>query len=298
MIKKTIFCGCLAFGAIMAACSGKTDTPNIVAPTTFADSISSYYGILRGIQEANMIDAMPDSIKKDVDVEQLLEGVRTVLFADTAASFQQGILIGNECLQLISEGKAAGIDINAEQLFANFAKALREGKADSTKMEELRPVIEGLMTRYGATLQAHQTEQQVKLQSQLNDIFAEKVKEAKSLLDSVKSADPSIVTTESGLSYKVIERGNGATLTEGATGTAILTYRLPDGTILASSEGQFAPVPAQAMMPGLMEAFTTLPGGTKATLYIPYQLAFGEQGDSRIGVMPGQMIVVDIEIAD
>lgn len=296
MIKKTLYCGCIA--AIVTACSGKTDTPAVVEPTTFADSISSYYGTLRGIQEANMLDAMPDSLKKDVDIEQILEGVRTVLFADTAASFQQGILIGNECLQVISDGKAAGVDINAEQLFAHFAKALREGKADSARMEELRPVIEGLMKRYGAALQAHQTEQQVKLQSQLNDIFAEKVKEAKSLVDSLKAADPSVVTTESGLTYKVIERGNGATLPDGATASAIITYRLPDGTILATSQGQYAPVPAQAMMPGVVEAFSTLPAGTKATLYIPYQLAFGEQGDSRVGVMPGQMIIVDLEIAD
>ena len=76
----------------------------------------------------------------------------------------------------------------------------------------------------------------------------------------------------------------------------IYTGRLIDGTEFDSSKGQPAAFRADRVVPGFSEALTTLPAGTKATLYIPENLGYGQQNAGSIE--PGSTLVFDIEIVE
>lgn len=90
-----------------------------------------------------------------------------------------------------------------------------------------------------------------------------------------------VLCTESGLQYKIIEKGNGKI--PNATDYISFHYRVKtiDGNILNDSYSiQNTPfnVRADMLMKGMVEAITMMPLGSKWTLYVPYNLAYGEKG--------------------
>lgn len=92
--------------------------------------------------------------------------------------------------------------------------------------------------------------------------------------------------TDTGLQYYIIEEGTGPVPSPGQNISAHYFGVLQDGTEFDSSfsrgkEFSF-PVGMGRVIPGWDEAFTTLPVGTKAVLFIPSALAYGEQGNAVI----------------
>lgn len=88
-----------------------------------------------------------------------------------------------------------------------------------------------------------------------------------------------VVTTASGLQYRVLTMGTGEKPT--ATQTVIVDYegRLVDGTVFDSSyeRGEPASFAVNQVIAGWTEALQLMPEGSKWELFIPYQLAYGEQ---------------------
>ena len=86
-----------------------------------------------------------------------------------------------------------------------------------------------------------------------------------------------VVTTESGLQYKVIKEGKGEVPT--ATSTVKVNYKgtLIDGTEFDSSYKRNEPTTFRAnqVIKGWTEALTMMPVGSKWELYIPQELAYG-----------------------
>lgn len=92
-----------------------------------------------------------------------------------------------------------------------------------------------------------------------------------------------VITTASGLKYIVHQTGTGAKAQTGQVVSVNYYGALMDGTMFDNSfergqELQF-PVGQQQVIAGWDEAFTLLPVGSKATLIIPYALAYGEAGN-------------------
>ena len=112
-----------------------------------------------------------------------------------------------------------------------------------------------------------------------------------------------VTTTESGLQYEVIKKGDGAVYqapTEGAPPANkqfMVHYKgtLIDGTEFdASPEGQTVPMTLQ-VIPGFKEALTSMPVGSKWKLYIKPDLAYGEQ---RRGpdIKPNSTLIFELEL--
>ena len=91
--------------------------------------------------------------------------------------------------------------------------------------------------------------------------------------------------TASGLQYRVIKEGEGASPT--ATDIALVTYtgRLPDGTVFDSNEGrQPTPMPLAdgALVKGFTEGLKLMRKGAKYQFRIPPELGYGAEAQGSI----------------
>jgi FKBP-type peptidyl-prolyl cis-trans isomerase len=73
---------------------------------------------------------------------------------------------------------------------------------------------------------------------------------------------------------------------------------LVDGTVFDSSvqRGQPIEAPLNRVIPGWTEGLQKIKQGGKIRLYIPSQLAYGDNG--RPGIPPGATLIFDIELLD
>jgi FKBP-type peptidyl-prolyl cis-trans isomerase len=114
------------------------------------------------------------------------------------------------------------------------------------------------------------------------------------LAENAKKKD--IVTTASGLQYKVITAGSGES--PKPTDQVSVNYRgtLLDGTEFDSSykRGQPATFPVNGVIPGWQEALVLMKPGSKYELYIPPKLAYDLE--SPPSIPPGSMLKFEVEL--
>ncbi|GGF79078.1 FKBP-type peptidyl-prolyl cis-trans isomerase [Alteromonas lipolytica] len=108
-----------------------------------------------------------------------------------------------------------------------------------------------------------------------------------------------VQVTESGLQYEVVTAGDGAVPTADSTIRAHYHGTLIDGSVFDSSydRGQPAEFPVGGVIKGWTEALQMMPVGSKWRLYIPHDLAYGEQGAGG-AIAPYSTLVFDIELLD
>ena len=114
----------------------------------------------------------------------------------------------------------------------------------------------------------------------------------------VALAQPTPVTTASGLVYESLKEGAGDS--PKATDTVKVHYK---GTFLDGKEfdssykrGEPAVLPLQGVIPGWQEGIQLMPVGSKYKFWIPAKLAYGEQAPPMIG--PNQMLIFEVELID
>lgn len=107
-----------------------------------------------------------------------------------------------------------------------------------------------------------------------------------------------VVTTASGLQYKIITKGTGEIPT--ATQRVKVNYRgtLIDGTEFDSSykRNQPATFACNQVIKGWTEALTMMPVGSKWELYIPQELGYGERESGQIP--PFSTLIFEVELLE
>lgn len=106
-----------------------------------------------------------------------------------------------------------------------------------------------------------------------------------------------VVTTESGLQYRIIKEGRGAIPT--STDRVKVNYKgtLIDGTEFDSSYSRNEPSVFQAdrVIRGWTEALTMMPVGSTWEIYIPYNLAYGTSAQGQ-HIKPFSALVFEVEL--
>ncbi len=105
-----------------------------------------------------------------------------------------------------------------------------------------------------------------------------------------------VVTTPSGLQYKVLEKGTG-TAKPTDTDVALVEYegKLLNGTTFDKSQ-QPTPMPVAGVVPGFSEALKLMPKGSKYRVWIKPSLGYG---DKATGPIPANSaLVFDIKLLD
>ena len=106
---------------------------------------------------------------------------------------------------------------------------------------------------------------------------------------------PGVVTTASGLQYKVLSAGSGAKPTD--TDVALVNYegRLLDGTVFDKSQ-QPTPFPVTGVVKGFSEGLKLMPKGAKYRFWIKPELGYGEKSTGPIPA--NSTLEFDVELLD
>ncbi len=180
--------------------------------------------------------------------------------------------------------KKQNVDLNPDALFTGLKEALSGKEAALSKEEREK------------TLQAFQKEMMEKQIAASKEAATKNAAEGEKFLAENKKKD-GVKTTASGLQYKVLKEGSGASPKE--TDTVVTNYRgtLIDGTEFDSSYKRNEPAsfPVNRVIKGWTEALQLMKPGAKYQLVIPAALAYGERGAGQL-IGPNATLIFDVEL--
>ena len=259
------------------------------------DSLSIAIGAGMGSGICSQINSIPDSAyKAKLSKDEIIEGIEYVLAIDTAnVGKTAGISMGLQLAGQIMQFEKMGAKVDRKKLLEEFAKAL---KADSTSMETLNEYNTFLQMANGKLQEAAHQKRLAELEKSPEAIQGTKTGEA--FINKKKQEDAEIKTTASGLSYKIINEGEGAKATDDDFVKVIYKGSLIDGTVFDDSNGEAREFPVRGVVPGFAEGIKLLGKGGKATLYIPGKLGYGVHGQPAAGIGRNQMLVFEVEVKE
>lgn len=193
------------------------------------------------------------------------------------------------------QGYAVGVDLARNlkrQGVVAEADALARGLQDELSGASLLMNEDDLQ----ASLNAFQAEVKQRRARPVNDLAIDNRKKGEAFLSENKTKE-GVVTLPSGLQYKVLKEGSGRKPTE--SDIIAVNYRgsLIDGTVFDNSYGrpQPASLKLSGVIPGWGEALKLMPVGSKWQLFVPSDLAYGEQGVRR-KIGPNETLIFEIDL--
>ena len=193
-------------------------------------------------------------------------------------SYALGLGIGQQLAQMGAN------DISAED-FAQAIKDVLGGKDLKVSHREAQTIVQDYFAKQEQKLQE---ERQVKGK-------AHKEAGEKYLAENAKKEG--VKTLKSGLQYQVLKEGNGKKPTAKDTVKCHYEGFLIDGTVFDSSvqRGEPATFPLQQVIAGWTEGLQLMQEGAKYRFFIPYRLAYGENG-AGASIPPFSALVFDVEL--
>lgn len=140
--------------------------------------------------------------------------------------------------------------------------------------------------------------QRAKLEGERQEKAAGNLAEGQAFLEENRQRD-AVSVTDSGLQYEVLSEGDGPQPTESDTVVVHYEGTTIDGTVFDSSYERDNPatLPLNGVIQGWQEGLQLMKEGAKYKLYIPAQLAYGEQGaGGRIG--PNEALIFEVELLE
>jgi FKBP-type peptidyl-prolyl cis-trans isomerase FklB len=170
--------------------------------------------------------------------------------------------------------------------------AFSAGVRDAIAGGELKMSDEEIMS----TLQAYQQKQMAERQVESQALAETNRKEAEAFLAENASAE-GVVVTDSGLQYKVLAEGDGASPSESDTVEVHYEGTLLDGSVFDSSyqRGETVSFPVNGVIEGWTEALQMMKVGSKWKLFIPSELAYGPGGAGQM-IGPNAALVFEVEL--
>jgi FKBP-type peptidyl-prolyl cis-trans isomerase len=160
----------------------------------------------------------------------------------------------------------------------------------------LRPIKKGSLTTLwigvviiaaaGAAIAYKGTTRQVAMAEPASEFLARNAKKS------------GVVTTPSGLQYRVIEEGQGPK--PQPTDMVVVDYegKLANGETFdaSASHGGPATLPVGGLIPGWVEALQLMSPGAKYRFWIPPQLGYGETGAGNGVIPPNALLTFDVKL--
>lgn len=283
-MKKTIL-GLGVMALLLGSASCGNNKSYSAEDKLMGDSLSLAMGRVMGAQVKQGMDReIQMNGHANLNVQKVLRGMEAVLYADTTdhESYITGMQVGLTLMQQpVKMMEGQGFPADPELILKGFREAVSE---DSVSMEKYWEQYSDL-DRRSKDMAA---QREIVKNGELGTAF----------VDSVKKADSEVKTTETGLSYKIINVGEGALATP--NDTVLVNYKgsLIDGTVFDDhSEGDPQKFVLSGVVPGFSEGLSMLGEGGKAVFYIPGDLGYGNNGQPRAGIGPNATLVFEVEVA-
>lgn len=177
--------------------------------------------------------------------------------------------------------------LNIEAIIAGFSGSMRDGEVLFDE-ETGKAILTAFMTKKQAEKQG---EQSIEFAGNLeagNQFLAENANQE------------GVVVTESGLQYKVVTEGTGAKPIDGDKIKVNYEGKLINGTIFDSSYERGEPIEfnINQVIPGWTEGLKLMSTGSTYILYIPQDLAYGENVRPDGPIEPFSTLIFKVELLE
>ena len=174
-----------------------------------------------------------------------------------------------------------GGEANIDDLIAGFIQAI---KGDSAAMKMTPETAQQYLQTYFVEASAKEAAQN---------------KEAGEKFLAENKTKEGVITTESGLQYKVEKEGTGEKPTAADRVKVHYTSTLLDGTKFDSSvdRGEPAEFGVSQVIRGWTEGLQIMPAGSKYIFWIPSDLAYGERGAGQ-DIKPNSVLKFEVELLE
>ena len=198
-------------------------------------------------------------------------------------SYSIGTIIGGQFNQ-------QELDIQFPAFIQGLKDALGEKEFAIDKME-----MQKIMMEFGQKMQKKMQEKQAKMMAERSKAAPVNAKKGADFLAANKKKK-GVITTASGLQYKILKEGTGRKLKPTENFKAHYKGMFINGTVFDSSLDRGIPLDMRQtdVIQGWTEALKLMPIGSKWELYIPGDLAYGVRGKGDIG--PNETLVFEMEL--
>ena len=285
-MKKIVLFAAIAAATGLASCTAQAPKANLKSEI---DSLSYMMGVTntQGLMDFAAQRMGVDSASTADFIKGIEAGIHMNTNKDKA--YQAGIQIGQQISGEMFDGinrQLFGGDsaqsLSKDNFLAGFIAAVKNGAVAS--VEDARTYVETHTDAIKAKA----------LEAKYGENKAAGIK----FLEENKTKE-GVVTTESGLQYKVIKAGKGEIPSK--TSTVKVNYKgtLIDGTEFDSSYKRNAPASFRAdqVIAGWTEALTMMPVGSKWELYIPQELAYGSR-ETGGQIKPFSTLIFEVELLE
>ena len=238
------------------------------------DSLSMAFGDLYGSGMGQQLRSMDSTI----NIEQALKGMEMIANADTSKNFQMGLQMGMQIAQLYQGiEQQCGMPINKSL----FMRHLRDAIMKTTPLSQ---------------------EDMMAMQSKIEPLLNKAIEQSPKAIANKKAGeeymaklknDKSYTFTKSGIAYKVLAAGEGKNFSDSDVVKVNYVGRHLDGTEFDKSGENPVPFNLKQVIPGFAEMIQLMKPGSKVTVVIPGELAYGAQGNR--GIDPNETLIFDIE---
>lgn len=289
-MKKVSIVMALAVAAGMASCTAQSPKGNI---KTDIDSLSYAIGMARteGLEQYLAQQGI-DSTQMSTFLKGFNEGAQKISKEDVAymAGLQIGQMVSKQWVEGFNQqifGEDSTQTLSRENMLAGFVAGV-VGKGGAMEMAQAQDYM--------------RTKMDIIREKAIEKKYADNKAAGEKFLAENKTKE-GVVTTESGLQYKIITKGTGAIPAD--TSKVKVNYKgtLIDGTEFDSSykrkdkdgKSQPATFHANQVIKGWTEALTMMPVGSKWELYIPYDLAYGSR-ETGGQIKPFSTLIFEVEL--
>jgi FKBP-type peptidyl-prolyl cis-trans isomerase FklB len=199
-------------------------------------------------------------------------------------SYSLGVDIGRTLQRL-------QLDLNEDALSQGIGDVLG-GKPMAMTDQELQETLQAFQQK----MMQKQQESMAKKQGEMKAVADKNKTDGKKFLDD-NSKKTGVKTTSSGLQYKVIKEGKGDKPKDSDVVETNYRGTTIDGKEFDSSakHGSTFSFPVNGVIKGWSEALKLMPVGSKWELYIPSELAYGDEGYGD-DIPPGSTLVFEVEL--
>ena len=285
-MKKIVFFAAIVAAAGLASCTGQAPKANLKSEI---DSLSYMMGVTntQGLSDFAEQRLGVDSTNYADFVRGIQDGIHKTSKQEKAyiAGVQIGQQVGSDMIENINMqlfGNDSAQSLSKDNFLAGFIAAVKNGAVVS--VEDARTFVE--------------THTEAIKAKALEAKYGENKAAGEKFLAENKTKE-GVITTESGLQYKVIKEGKGEIPTKESSVKVNYKGTLIDGTEFDSSYKRNAPATFRAdqVIKGWTEALTMMPVGSKWELYIPQELAYGAR-ETGGQIKPFSTLIFEVELLE